>query len=99
MPERRVAVARELTKFYEEIVRGSAEEVAGRFSEPPKGEVVVVLGPWEDAGAAAAGPSDEVAAAEAVASLVAEGVSRRRAAELVSRLTGVSRNALYGRSL
>jgi 16S rRNA (cytidine1402-2'-O)-methyltransferase len=99
MPERPVAVARELTKFYEEVVRGSAEEVAGRFSEPPKGEVVVVLGPWEHAGAAAAGPSDEAAAAEAVAALVAEGVSRRRAAELVSRLTGVSRNALYGRSL
>jgi 16S rRNA (cytidine1402-2'-O)-methyltransferase len=99
MPERPVAVARELTKFYEEVVRGSAEEVAGRFPEPPKGEVVLVLGPWEGAKAALAGPSDETGAAEAVAALVAEGVSRRRAAEVVSRLTGVSRNALYGRSL
>ena len=98
MPKRPVAVARELTKFYEEVVRGSAVEVAARFSEPPKGEVVLVLGPWRDAGAAS-GPSDEAGAAEAVAALVAEGVSRRRAAEVVSRLTGVSRNDLYGRSL
>jgi 16S rRNA (cytidine1402-2'-O)-methyltransferase len=63
MPERPVAVARELTKFYEEVVRGSAEEVAGRFPEPPKGEVVLVLGPWEAPGLPA-GPSDEAGAAE-----------------------------------
>jgi 16S rRNA (cytidine1402-2'-O)-methyltransferase len=98
MPERPVAVARELTKFYEEVARGSAAEVAERFSEPPKGEVVLVLGPWGDA-AVGATATDEAAAAEAVAELVAAGVSRRRAAALVSRLTGVSRNALYGRSL
>jgi 16S rRNA (cytidine1402-2'-O)-methyltransferase len=98
MPERPVAVARELTKFYEEVVRGSAAEVAERFSEPPKGEVVLVLGPWGEAAVGGAAP-DEAAAAEAVAELVAAGVSRRRAAALVSRLTGVSRNALYGRSL
>ncbi|HET9673791.1 MAG TPA: 16S rRNA (cytidine(1402)-2'-O)-methyltransferase [Gaiellaceae bacterium] len=96
MPDRRVAVARELTKFYEEVVRGTAEEVAGRFEEPPKGEVVLVLGPGETAAEAG---SDEAGAAEAVAELVAEGIPRRRAAELVSRLTGVSRNALYDRSL
>ena len=97
MPERPTAVARELTKFYEELVRGTAAEVSAHFEEPPKGEVVLVLGPW--ATDAAAGGSDEAAAAEAVAELVAEGVSRRRAAEVVSRLTGVSRNALYERSL
>ncbi len=96
MPERPVAVARELTKFYEEVVRGTAEEVAGRFEEPPKGEVVLVLGPGETAAGAG---SDEAGAAEAVAELVADGIPRRRAAELVSRLTGVSRNALYDRSL
>jgi 16S rRNA (cytidine1402-2'-O)-methyltransferase len=98
MPERPVAVARELTKFYEEVVRGSAEELAAQFSEPPKGEVVLVLGPW-DVGEGGRAGSDEAAASEAVAELVAEGVPRRRAAELVARLTGVSRNALYDRSL
>ena len=44
-PERPVAVARELTKIHEEVVRGSAAELAARYaSEPPRGEVVLVVG-------------------------------------------------------
>ena len=91
LPTREVAVCRELTKRYEEIARGSASEVAARFVEPPKGEVTIVLG---GAPVATARASDEVAFS-AVAELVAEGFPRRRAAALVSRLTGVSKNALY----
>ena len=49
MPDRPVAVARELTKFYEEVARGTAAELAERFAEPPKGEIVLVLGPTETA--------------------------------------------------
>src|SRR5262249_52934856 len=45
LPERPVAVCRELTKQFEEIVRGSPSAVAARFSEPPKGEITIVLGP------------------------------------------------------
>jgi 16S rRNA (cytidine1402-2'-O)-methyltransferase len=95
MPERHVAVSRELTKAFEEVVRGEAREVATRFPEAPKGEITLVVGP------AAVEPSTEGAdaAAGAVAELVAEGVSRRRAAELVGRLTGVPRNELYRASL
>jgi 16S rRNA (cytidine1402-2'-O)-methyltransferase len=92
LPERPVAVCRELTKQFEEIVRGSASEVAARFPEPPKGEIVVVIGPAEAV-------VDEPAAVEAVAELVAAGVARRQAAALVARLTGASRNALFDRSL
>ena len=45
-PEREVAVCRELTKVHEEVVRGSAGELAERYAgAPPKGEVVLVLGP------------------------------------------------------
>ena len=95
MPDRRVAVARELTKFYEEVARGTAAELAERFAEPPKGEIVLVLGPAETA----VTPEGEQEATSAVAELVAAGLPRRRAAELVSRLTGVSRNTLYERSL
>src|SRR5438477_4464076 len=43
-PERPVAVCRELTKMFDEVVRGSASEVAARFPEPPKGEITVVVG-------------------------------------------------------
>ena len=43
-PERRVVVARELTKMHEELVRGTASELAIRFGEKtPKGEVTVVI--------------------------------------------------------
>ena len=93
LPERPVAVCRELTKQFEEVVRGSAVEVAGRFREPPKGEVTVVIGRGE------AAPPDDAGAREAVAELAALGVGRRRAAEVVSRLTGVPRNRLYEASL
>jgi 16S rRNA (cytidine1402-2'-O)-methyltransferase len=95
MPDRRVAVARELTKFYEEVARGTAAELAERFAEPPKGEIVLVLGPAETT----VTPEGEEEATSAVAELVAAGLPRRSAAELVSRLTGVSRNTLYERSL
>jgi 16S rRNA (cytidine1402-2'-O)-methyltransferase len=92
-PSREVAVCRELTKRFEEIARGTASEVATRFAEPPKGEITLVLGPG-------AGPAvDDAPALEAVAELVAAGVPRKQAAEIVSRLTGVPRNRLYKQSL
>jgi 16S rRNA (cytidine1402-2'-O)-methyltransferase len=93
LPERPVAVCRELTKRFEEVFRGTAAEVAGRFPEPPRGEITVVLGP------SAPAVPDEAGGAAAVAELVAAGVPRRQAADLVARLTGASRNALYRRSL
>ena len=50
--DRRVFVARELTKAHEEIVRGSAVELAARYAQaPPRGEVVLVLGPRSASGA------------------------------------------------
>jgi 16S rRNA (cytidine1402-2'-O)-methyltransferase len=43
--ERPVSVSRELTKLYEETIRGSAEEVLKHYTEkPPKGEIVIVVG-------------------------------------------------------
>ena len=42
---REVAVCRELTKRFEEVVRGTAAELAERFAEPPKGEITLVVGP------------------------------------------------------
>jgi 16S rRNA (cytidine1402-2'-O)-methyltransferase len=91
-PERKVAVCRELTKKFEEVVRGSAAEVASRFAEPPKGEITLVLGPGGE-------EPDLDPALEAVAELVAGGVPRRQAADVVSRLTGAGRNELYRRTL
>jgi len=87
-PAREVAVCRELTKRFEEVVRGPASELAARFAEPPRGEVTLVVAP----GLAAA---DVEGALAAVGELVAAGAPRGVAAEVVSRLSGVPRNDLY----
>jgi 16S rRNA (cytidine1402-2'-O)-methyltransferase len=92
-PERPVAVCRELTKRFEEVVRGTASELAARFVEPPKGEITLVIG------GVPAAAQDEDKALAAVAELVEAGVPRRRAAELVAGLTGIARNRLYRGSL
>ncbi len=87
-PNRPVAVCRELTKRFEEVVEGSAGELAEQFAEPPKGEITLVLGP-------APAVPDLSDALAAVRELVASGAPRRTAADVVARVSGVSRNDLY----
>jgi 16S rRNA (cytidine1402-2'-O)-methyltransferase len=91
-PSRQVAVCRELTKLHEEIVRGTAAELASRYTDaPPRGEVVLVVGPADEA--ASAGPPAEALAA--MARLVDAGAKPRAAAKVVAELTGASANELY----
>ena len=95
-PERPVAVCRELTKVHEEVVRGTAAELASRYSgAPPRGEVVLVVGP-ASAGAAAAA-SSELPGLDALRRLVEAGAHPRKAAGVVAELTGGSANELTGR--
>jgi 16S rRNA (cytidine1402-2'-O)-methyltransferase len=87
---REVAVCRELTKVHEEVVRGSAAELAQRFgARETKGEIVLVV-----AGAPPA-DGDLDAALAALRRLVDAGAKARPAAAVVSDLTGVPANALY----
>lgn len=89
-PEREVAVCRELTKLHEEVVRGTAAELAARYAQaPPRGEIVLVLGPATTVEVDLAGPLD------ALRTLVEAGAKPRAAATVVARLTGTSANALY----
>ena len=91
-PSRLVAVCRELSKVHEEVVRGTAGELAARYGDdPPKGEVVLVVGPVDDDGDQ--GLPD--AAVAAFRELVASGAKPRVAARIVGSLTGASANALY----
>ncbi len=94
LPDRPVAVCRELTKRFEEVVRGPASDVADRFAEGTRGEITLVVGPGNVEGVA-----DENEALGAVADLVQAGTSRKAAADVVSRLTGVSKKRLYDASL
>jgi 16S rRNA (cytidine1402-2'-O)-methyltransferase len=95
LPDRPVAVCRELTKRFEEVAHGSAKELAARFSGGAKGEITIVIGPAE----VRAGVTEAEAASAAVSELVVGGLSRRTAADIVARLTGVPRNRLYRHSL
>ena len=89
-PDRQVAVCRELTKIHEEIVRGPASELAARYrSQPPRGEIVVVIGPATPRGVALEQPL------AALQRLVDAGAKPRPAASVVAELTGVGANALY----
>jgi 16S rRNA (cytidine1402-2'-O)-methyltransferase len=88
--QRPVVVCRELTKAHEEVVRGTATELAARYAtEPPRGEVVLVVG------AAPAAQSDMRPAIDALRRLVQAGAKPRPAASVVAELTGISANALY----
>jgi 16S rRNA (cytidine1402-2'-O)-methyltransferase len=89
--DRPVVVCRELTKVHEEVVRGSAAQLAKRYrGAPPKGEVVVVLGPRS-----ASEDHGDSGATDALRRLVDAGARPRDAAKVVAELTGSSANALY----
>jgi 16S rRNA (cytidine1402-2'-O)-methyltransferase len=92
-PARRMAVCRELTKVYEEAVRGTAAEVLERLADPVRGEIVLVLEPAAEVGAAAA--DAEGAARRALGELIDAGVGAKRAAGVVAELTGLPRRDLY----
>jgi 16S rRNA (cytidine1402-2'-O)-methyltransferase len=89
-PSRPVVVARELTKLHEEVVRGTAADLAARYADDePRGEIVVVVGPAPE------GEPEAAAAVEALRRLVDAGAKARPAAAVVSELTGVPANELY----
>jgi 16S rRNA (cytidine1402-2'-O)-methyltransferase len=88
---RTVAVARELTKHYEEFMRGTLLEVAAYYEGvPPRGEIVLVL-----EGAAAAAPPTEDDLRHVVTVLRAEGVSSRDIVQQLVDAHGASRNLAY----
>ncbi|WP_370010555.1 16S rRNA (cytidine(1402)-2'-O)-methyltransferase [Nocardia cyriacigeorgica] len=88
-PDRRAAVCRELTKTYEEVVRGSLAELAAWAVDGARGEITVVI---EGAQPSTAEPADLVAEVEA---RVQEGVRLKEACAEIASTTGVSRKELY----
>ncbi|NKY46225.1 16S rRNA (cytidine(1402)-2'-O)-methyltransferase [Nocardia cerradoensis] len=89
-PGRRAAVCRELTKTYEEVVRGGLGELADWAVEGARGEITVVV---EGAQPVSADPVDLV---DEVEELVADGTRLKDAcAQVAARAGGVSRRELY----
>jgi 16S rRNA (cytidine1402-2'-O)-methyltransferase len=94
LPGRDVAVARELTKRFEECRTGTATELAEHYAaHPPKGEIVLMLGPPP----AAVPPQAHDVDALLVAALAAAKPSQ--AAAQVAQATGLDRKVLYARAL
>ncbi len=90
--ERPAAVARELTKVFEETRAGTLAELAGYYgAAPPRGEVtVVVAGTGKPAREEC--PPDPAARARV---LLAQGMTRRDVAEQLATETGITRNTAY----
>ena len=93
--DRPAAVARELTKLHEEVLRGGLADLARRLAmgDPPRGEIVVVVGPPPEAEAGRGVDLDSVLR-EAMARL-----SLRDAVAEASAVTGLPRRAVYARAL
>ena len=90
-PERRVCVARELTKLHEEVLRGTLAEVASLIgTREVLGEVVVVL-----AGAPPEPPVGEDVIRSALADQSKEGATTRDAVAFVAESLGVTRRVVY----
>lgn len=88
--ERPAAVAREMTKQFEETRRGTVSQLRAYYEDTaPRGEIVLVLG------AAPVQAVDETLVRERVRVLRASGVSARDAAASVAKELGVSKNVAY----
>jgi 16S rRNA (cytidine1402-2'-O)-methyltransferase len=94
---RRAAVCRELTKKFEEVVRGDLVELRDRYAEigSPKGEVVVVV---EGPAKAKVGTESSIET-ERLLTLALEHMSVKSAASFVAEVTGEKRKTLYSRAL
>ncbi len=94
---RPAAVARELTKLFEEVRRGTLTELAAHYAEAgaPKGEVVVVIAPPRDSDSETL---DEAGLDAALKQALASS-SLRDAVATVCRLSGQPRKAVYARAL
>lgn len=92
--EREVAVARELTKMHEELIRGRAGEVQRHFAETEiRGEIVLLIGPATDDG------TPTMTVKEALAQLLDEGTQLRTAVKQVAKAYGLPGDEVYKEAL
>lgn len=96
--DRPAALAREITKTFEETIRGTLGELRDRFAtEEARGEITIVVGgaPAESSAA----PEGAVAGSISVAELIDAGLSLKQACVVIAKLTGQSRRDIYQREL
>lgn len=94
LPDREIAVARELTKIHEELRRGLADGLIAWFeAHPPKGEIVLLIAPPLEMQQASAADAD---------ALLLEALQTSKASQAVAQVakaTGLDRKLLYARAM
>ena len=91
--QRRAAVCRELSKTYEEVRRGSLEELASWAKDGVRGEITVVIEGVSASGGATV--ADMEALVESVEKLVSDGTRLKQACKQIAATSGVRTNDLY----
>lgn len=92
--DRQAALCRELTKKFEEVRRGTLQELAGHYEdEIPRGEVVLVIGPAPERA------SDPQVLEDALLASLQQHASLRDAVDHVTEALGLPRKAVYNRAL
>ena len=93
LPDREVAVARELTKLHEELRRGLPAGLIAYFeANPPRGEIVLLVGP----------PPESVASEEDADAMLVDALRTMKASQAaaqVAKATGMDRKTLYARAM
>lgn len=93
LPGREVAVARELTKLYEECLTGTPEDLIAHYeAHPPRGEIVLLVGP-------PVAPDRGEVDVDALLGEALLTMKASQAAGQVAKATGLDRKELYARAL
>jgi 16S rRNA (cytidine1402-2'-O)-methyltransferase len=91
---RQAAITRELTKLHEEVRTGTLDELAQSAQDiPPRGEVVLVVAPPNDAAPMADGDIDDLISA------ALKRISVREASAEIAAITGIAKREIYARAL
>ena len=94
--DREAAVAREISKLYEECATGSLTDLAARYTDaPPKGEIVIIVGP---PGEERVEEADDATIDAALRTAMADRPVAQ-AAKVVAKQYGLDRHEVYARAL
>ncbi len=92
--KRNIVVARELTKYYEEIIRCTTDEVLDKFSEENlKGEFVVIVEGYKGK------DNKNISIEEELIQYIKSGISKKDAIKILSKERGISKREIYKKSI